>query len=137
MGPQGPVGLEGPQGIQGLPGTPGGPKGDTGATGAKGDKGDKGSKGDTGDTGAKGEPGGVGGWTYVAAVDDSDEEDRLLEATCPVDRVVVGGGFSITEEEAVVMQSIPLQDGTAWRVRAVGPDYNWRLRVYAICVDER
>jgi hypothetical protein len=79
----------------------------------------------------------LGGWTYVAAVDDSEEEDRTLEAICPVDRVVLGGGFSITHDEARITQSLPLKDGSGWRVRAIGPDNACRLRVYAICVDER
>jgi hypothetical protein len=70
-------------------------------------------------------------------VDDSEDEDRTLKAACPVDRVVVGGGFAITEVEAKIMQSLPLKDGSAWRVRAVGPEDSWRLHVYAICVDER
>jgi len=122
------------QGIQG-------PKGDTGAKGATGDRGLQGIPGPTGVTGATGAPGverSILGWSIQNATVNDGQSIKVVDALCPAGRKAQSGGYSITPSVFpaggfFVEQSLPLLDGSGWRVRAVGTTNAWSLSVYAVC----
>jgi hypothetical protein len=65
---------------------------------------------------------------------------ETLDATCPSDRLVLGGGASIggnSSTKVFLTESYPLDNGQAWRVTAAevapGWDGNWNVTAYAIC----
>ena len=71
----------------------------------------------------------------MVTLDDTEAEQKVLDAECTGDdRVVMGGGFQFDDDRVIVYESLPRVDGKGWRVRARGPDEFWQLRVYAICI---
>ena len=47
----------------------------------------------------------------------------------------VSQDFAVYRDDVFVKFSLPLLDGTTWRVKAVGPEgIDWSMQVYAICV---
>ena len=50
--------------------------------------------------------------------------------------MVLGGGYSTNDPLVIIMENLPISDGVGWRVKAIGPEDNWHLRVYAICGSE-
>jgi hypothetical protein len=120
---------------------PPGQKGDTGATGAAGEQG---SKGDKGDTGAQG-PAGVSGYQLVNGApltvpgyDVDNDYPGFISATasCPTGKVVLGGGGSFADENAVVLiaGSYPVDNGHGWKLVIVNlMDDTQTVTPYAIC----
>ena len=152
IGPQGlrgvpgGIGPTGPRGDPGLPGGPRGPEGlqgkdgQTGLQGAKGDIGARGPRGLRGDAGTRG-PIGTSGqsrlletWTRITELNASDDLIKTAEAVCLTGQLVISGGFWTDDRSVDILESLPLQSGEAWRVRAVGPDRDYKLRAYAICL---
>jgi hypothetical protein len=72
----------------------------------------------------------------VTEFDASGDTRRTLDAVCPDGSVVLGGGFDTNDEAVTITSSLPLNDGSAWRVEARGPLDDWHLRSYAICAIE-
>ncbi len=132
-GPQGEPGAQGDVGPQGEPGATGeqGPAGPTGPAGATGPQGPQGPAGPTGPAGADG---GVTGWQRVVASTGGllpAGTPFSLTATCPLGKVVVGGGFF--GNGATVTESRPTTD-RAWVVSGeAGPDGALPAG-YAVCV---
>jgi hypothetical protein len=148
------VGNVGPKGEKGDKGDPGekgdpGKKGDPGEKGEPGEKGDIGPKGDKGDIGLigpkgdKGDPGlaGVGvaehGEVHVAG----PNETRIVDAVCPVNKVMIAGGCDGAETSAWALfatnpHTTGPNAGKAWRCawvnRSAVPQSSL-LRAYAVC----
>ncbi len=124
-GPQGPAGAVGPQGPQGERG-PMGPQGQRGAVGAQGPQGDE-----------------VQAQQALALATNAlsvklqeafvkqDEKQGFpqIEATCPANSVLTGGGFAIVAGSPQIRESAP--EGNAWSVEAVGGAFT--VKAYAVC----
>lgn len=145
VGPQGPVGPTGLQGIQGPAGATGpiGPQGPAGPTGPPGIQGLTGATGPIGPIGLTGPQGpqGVSGWERVASdvPEATDEVTKSATASCPSGKVLIGGGYGISNTIAPVWVRLNGPDTTtgamAWSVvatRSSGSE-TWTLRAFAIC----
>jgi len=99
--------------------------------------------GPQGDVGPQG-PAGVSGYTVMTAVSPNDsQETRIVSATCPAGKVVLGGGQLVLPFTAAVYRAIavptsrPNATNNGWTAGAVEipTNYtsNWQLTVYAIC----
>jgi hypothetical protein len=147
-GPTGPIGATGAQGPTGAQGVPGavGPQGAAGVTGPPGPQGGVGPQGPQGVPGATGPTGppGVGGYQKV---DQSSPVDGVafkeFSVQCPVPKVVLGGGFAISNlpsDVVIVRSSGPDETQTpsvAWTVAAqrITGTGDWGLRVWAFCAN--
>jgi len=133
-GPQGPVGPDGVAGAQGLQGDQGvdgaqGLQGDPGSDGAAGAQGDPGTDGATGADGPQGAQGlqGVPGLaaveTVTGATSPSNTSAKTATATCPSDKIAIGGGHNIGGAGAptAITQSSPTSS-TVWAVRTTITD---------------
>lgn len=146
QGTKGRLGDQGPAGNKCVQGDPGGPTGATGLTGATGIQGEqrlKGVQGIHGATGTKGETGteGIRGYLVVVVLDESHLSKHTVDALRPTGKVVLGGRYSFVGEDEVVetivvTASVPITDGTGWRIVARDPSGSWRLYSYAVCADE-
>jgi hypothetical protein len=164
-------GVQGPKGDTGEPGPPGpvgpiGPKGDTGATGPAGPQGLKGDPGATGPAGPAG-PAGQQGVQGPAGANGSVSGVQIIEATitssnspsagttatatatCPNDKILLGGGGSVTKfssnNDLVSLQSafpfsfFPPTFNMFNMFRAVGVantnfnNGNFTVKAFAIC----
>ena len=135
-GPQGPEGASGAQGDQGPRGDPGGPKGDVGPAGPSGPQGPAGPAGPVGPVGSRGPvgpTGGLEGYAIVSITISGEAETKFIDLPCPTGLSVIGGGYAASRDDVSVPLSLPVTDGTGWRVRAVGPSVEWEVHVYAIC----
>jgi Collagen triple helix repeat (20 copies) len=153
-GPLGPAGKNGTQGEQGPVGPPGPPgeKGERGATGPQGEQGPPGPKGDKGDTGIQGpqgppgEPGkdaNLSSLQLSTAISEGNAVqisgvDIQSVARCDNNRILVGGGYNITEGIGNVLESAP--EGNTWVVRAASTVpvlgiSSGSLQAYAICLE--
>ena len=142
-GPSGPVGPQGPAGPQG----PVGPQGATGATGSAGPAGAVGPAGPQGPEG----PSGMSGWEIVTDTATAAGLDIMVaeSVSCPVGKIVVGGGADISAaatlsafDKQAISRTMPFinPDGSnGWRATArevgIGTLDSWTLRVHAICVN--
>jgi hypothetical protein len=158
-GPMGPPGPPGPIGEQGPVG-PTGPTGEQGAVGPegtlgpKGDKGDTGAQGPIGPVGPQGPPGEPGMDAYLPLLEPFTNKSlgniveipgpRQFEkvdstATCGEDRILVGGGYNITEGLGIVLENGPV--GNTWMVKAANPFpivdgiSSGSLQAYAVCLE--
>ena len=150
-GPQGEVGPQGEKGDAGAAGAAGavgpagpqGEKGDTGAVGPVGPvgpagpvgpQGPAGPAGPQGPAGQAGADGGVTGWERVVAAGSfvGASQSFHLEATCPVGKVVVGGGFN--GNGGSVNVSRPISERT-WVVSGQAGDSGAIPSAYAMCVN--
>jgi hypothetical protein len=143
-GDQGIQGLKGDQGDQGIQGE----KGDKGDQGIQGLKGDKGDKGDTGAQGIQGAPGAIGpqgpagpSGTTGATVAVGTAGNNVSTAQCAAGKVAVGGGYTASNNGAVVTASAPAVNGTAatagqtpnsWRATNAGMG---SVTAYVICAN--
>jgi Collagen triple helix repeat (20 copies) len=158
-----PIGIEivGPPGPQGPKGDKG-DKGDTGATGAQGIPGPQGPGGPAGPAGDNGAPGPAGpGIRSMIVRSDDTETDGNNTKSLPVfcltgERVLSGGAEIIAPDRGRVsiVRSVPFlsTDSSGWSASAVEikvttndadpdkrstigqpDDYEWGLRVYALC----
>jgi hypothetical protein len=153
IGPPGPQGPKGEQGAVGLEGPPGLP-GEQGPPGAKGDKGDIGIQGPIGPIGPQGPPGEPGMDANLSSLElltnvspgnvveiPGPRQFEAVESTasCDKDRVLVGGGYNITEGLGIVLENGPL--GNTWIVKAANPFpilggiSSGSLQAYAICLE--
>lgn len=114
----GPPGPQGPVGPQGLPGKQG-PKGAMGAAGPAGKDGVSGCE----------------ITQYVSASDTSP--DKSAQAWCPKPKVVIGGGASASNSNALISRSLPVTSPVpGWVAQAhvtATPPTAWTLTAYAIC----
>jgi len=84
----------------------------------------------------------VSGHQIVNEASGDDEAAKTVTATCPGDKVVIGGGAvleDVSDTDARIYSSYPHGDN-AWRATGndtTGSQQNdsYRLRVYAICAD--
>ena len=135
FGPTGPAGPAGPIRPEGDPGGPKGDKGDAGPTGVAGPTGPTGPVGPAGALGPVGPGGGVGDHVIITQNIETQAAELPIEIPCATGSIVLGGGFAVYRDDVFVKFSLPLLDGTAWRVKAVGPEgIDWSMQVYAICV---
>ena len=135
FGPTGPAGPAGPIGPEGDPGGPKGDKGDAGPTEVAGPTGPTGPAGPAGALGPVGPGGGVGDHVIITQNIETQAAELPIEIPCATGSIVLGGGFAVYRDDVFVKFSLPLLDGTAWRVKAVGPEgIDWSMQVYAICV---
>jgi Collagen triple helix repeat (20 copies) len=154
-GPQGPAGADGATGPQGPAGAdgatgPAGPQGPAGADGARGPAGPAGPEGPAGADGATGPTGpqgpagpagaGVAGYEIVAGTASLDDEnDKSVSASCPTGKVIVGGGFQVSNvsdsDQVVILSSYP--DANGWvavgTIANTAGDTSYSLQAYAIC----
>jgi len=142
-GPSGPSGPSGPQGPTG-PSGPSGPQGPTGPSGPSGPPGPTGPSGPSGPTGPSGPVGPAGVSGYERQSTSSDCPGGLnpavcsADVSCPAGKVVLGGGFSVSEGGGFTpsfFDNRPVSN-TTWRVRFTNE--NWPLpgpsfTVYAMC----
>jgi len=149
-GEQGPPGEKGEKGDPGEQGPPGekGEKGDPGEQGPPGKKGDRGQrglqgpKGSTGPKGAAGQPG-LQGYKMVPKSEKRKayKGNRIiLYATCPDNKLVVGGGAYTTNWNVRLYSNNPGNTNKYWMAAWYKPDnagdgYEYEYKVYAICVD--
>jgi hypothetical protein len=144
-GPQGERGLQGEAGATGQPGPTGppGPQGEPGPTGPPGPQGEQGVPGIPGERGPQGGPG-VSGYERVVAIGEFGNHDvQMLKAQCPVDKVVVGGGYvkhaPVGAVDVTESLGVSTWTGTrwvdAWSVVAIAEQdgIGWSINVYAIC----
>lgn len=75
----------------------------------------------------------MSGWERITSFDGTDDDTRTLDAYCSEDKIVTGGGYTVSDERVIVLESLPTNDGEGWRVKAIGPRENWHLRAYALC----
>ena len=135
FGPTGPAGPAGPIRPEGDPGGPKGDKGDAGPTGVAGPTGPTGPVGPAGALGPVGPGGGVGDHVIITQNIETQAAELTIEIPYATGSTVLGGGFAVYRDDVFVKFSLPLLDGTAWRVKAVGPEgIDWSMQVYAICV---
>ena len=146
-GPPGEKGEKGDPGEQGPPGEKG-EKGDPGEQGPPGEKGDRGQrglqgpKGSTGPKGAAGQPG-LQGYKMVPKSEKRKayKGNRIiLYATCPDNKLVVGGGAYTTNWNVRLYSNNPGNTNKYWMAAWYKPDnagdgYEYEYKVYAICVD--
>ena len=149
QGPQGPAGADGADGPQGPAGADGadgpqGPQGPAGADGADGADGPQGPQGPAGADGADGADGqnGLADILRVegTATSSSAAPSKTATATCPVDRILVGGGALVATagsiSEISITESYP-SSTTVWTARGdanVGaPPGNWSIQAFALC----
>src|SRR5918994_2056281 len=124
---EGPPGLQGEQGEQGAQGPPG----PAGTPGPQGEQGEQGAQGPPGPQGEQGEPGQSVNLSSLQLV-TTVVEGNLIEipgplqfevvestAACSPDTSLVGGGYTITEGLALVLESLP--EGNMWSVKAANP----------------
>lgn len=156
QGPPGPLGPQGPKGEQGDVGPEGppGPQGEQGPPGPAGDKGDTGIPGPIGPVGPQGPPGEPGMDANLSSLElftnvslgnvveiPGPRQFETVESTasCDEDRVLVGGGYNITEGLGIVLENGPL--GNTWIVKAANPFpifdeiSSGSLQAYAICLE--
>jgi hypothetical protein len=98
--------------------------------GAKGDKGDKGDPG----------PPGVSAHQIVVADSATNSTDhKLVSASCPAGKRVIGGGAATDPGYAVLWRSYPVftnsQRWSAGASELAATANNWTLTVYAICAN--
>jgi len=106
----GPAGPQGPKGDTG----PAGPQGENGGQGHIGPAGPKGEAGPTGPAGPQGLSG-ISGLEYV--INGKDLKPKVIgivSADCPVGKKVLGGGVSVNNNNAHVVNSAPADGGTGW-----------------------
>ena len=131
VGPPGPVGPQGPVG-------PTGPTGPIGLTGAAGPVGPMGSTGAVGPQGLQGPPG-VSGFEHIAGETSlpDDSPGKIAHAECPPGKVLIGGGYAISESSDIIVTRIngPQDNGQVWTViahRVTGSGV-WTLGAFALC----
>jgi hypothetical protein len=132
---------EGPQGAQGLPGADGapGPAGESGPQGEKGDPGPQGPAGPAGPQGPAGESGGLDRTSFQITADNvtvpAGSAFTMLTVACPdpVNQVVMNAGFWVSGP-ATVIESMPADGWSGWRVSARGGAADSWLVVNLICV---
>ena len=181
-GPKGATGANGPAGAAGVKGDAGpagaigpiglpgatGPKGDTGPAGAKGDAGPTGVAGPKGDNGAAGAvgPAGPAGIVDVVYITKTSALDATMvkevEAICPANSKVIGGGAQVTSTVGVATMLVPLSASTpvsisrdtritlqetfplpdkGWHITAVSQSacncekYAWQVTAWAVCLE--
>jgi hypothetical protein len=127
QGPKGDTGAQGPQGPKGDAGAAG-PKGDVGPAGPQGVQGPQGPQGPAGPSGDVA-PEVVGSQTDVPA-----NSGKVLAASCPFGKHVLGGGFGVSQELDVLL-NIPTPNLAGWEVQVTNTDWfnAHSFRVYAIC----
>jgi hypothetical protein len=130
VGPQGPTGPQGPVG-------PMGPTGPIGATGPAGPVGPMGPTGATGPQGVQG-PAGVSGHERVEGPSTPTDSGAIksASATCPAGKVLIGGGYALTETTAAITVQLNGPDiGQTWTVQALrtSGSEDWGLRAFALC----
>jgi hypothetical protein len=137
--------LQGETGPQG----PAGPQGEQGPQGETGPQGPAGPQGETGPQGPAGTGGGVTGLETVSAsttMSSGTLEDVLVQATatCPGDKVVIGGGGNIATSAVSVRSQVVLSGSSAiaanqWQTTAVinsgFGNQSVTVTSHAICVD--
>jgi hypothetical protein len=169
VGPKGAAGVAGPAGAKGDVGAagvagpigPAGAKGDAGVAGPKGDAGPVGPAGVAGPAGPQG-PAGVVDVLYVSKSSALDATMvKEVEAICPANSKVIGGGAQVSSTVGVATVLVPLSPGTpisltrdtritlqetfpipdkAWHVTAVSQSacncekYTWQVTAWAVCL---
>jgi hypothetical protein len=148
MGPQGeagPAGAQGPQGLQGEAGPAGaqGPQGEAGPAGARGPQGEagpagaRGPQGEAGPAGPQGPEGphGPAGMLGLEAIASrlavagmNPGQVRSKETACPAGKVVVGGGWDVSQGAALTKNLTIIQDTPAAR-DVNGRPTSWRVSV--------
>jgi hypothetical protein len=128
------IAADGPTGPQG----PTGKQGATGPQGTTGPSGPSGVKGPTGPSGATG----AAGFAQYQRVEGSlvnNDVGKTVTADCPVGKVVVGGGYNVSGNEAAQREIEIVQsratDADTWTVTAE-EDTNvtkWGLQAFAVC----
>lgn len=144
VGPQGAAGAMGTTGPQGQQGNTG-PQGSQGATGAAGPAGPAGATGATGATGAAGPAGSqlVTGTPVTSAPAAARQTLITATATCPVGKVLLGGGARITttatqKDRAELVSSYPSAADT-WTaigvvaIAALPATQTMTVTAYALC----
>jgi len=123
----------------GGPAGPQGPKGATGPAGPKGATGPAGRKGATGPTGPAGRqgPSGISGLEYVT--NGRDLAPKVLgydSVDCPGGKKALGGGVSVNNNNAHIINSAPADGGAGW-VGQVGNDSTVTITefAWAICAN--
>jgi hypothetical protein len=108
-------------------------KGAQGQQGAQGAQGATGSAGAAGAVGATGPPG-ISGYVVVTTTTPlANGAFAGLSAPCPAGKKVLGGGLEIGNF-VKILGSLPLPDGTGWRIDArndSGVDIN--MQAFAVC----
>ena len=140
-GPKGEKGDTGPPGEKGEKGDPG-EQGPPGKKGDRGQRGLQGPKGSTGPKGAAGQPG-LQGYKMVPKSEKRKayKGNRIiLYATCPDNKLVVGGGAYTTNWNVRLYSNNPGNTNKYWMAAWYKPDnagdgYEYEYKVYAICVD--
>ncbi len=113
---------------------PPGPQGPVGPQGLPGKQGPKGAMGPAGPAGKDG----VSGWeiTQYASANDTSP-DKSAQAWCPKPKVVIGGGASASNSNALISRSLPVTSpAPGWVAQAhvaATPPTAWTLTAYAIC----
>ena len=135
QGPTGQTGQLGQTGPTGVPGTQG-ITGQMGLTGEKGPTGDEGKTGATGNTGPKGNDGlnGVSGYEQIHVTDNTDTSTKTVSATCPNEKVVIGGGFESTTQSIQTKMNAPSSTDTWTAIVHKTTTGTWGLTVTAICI---
>jgi hypothetical protein len=130
----GPTGPAGPQG-------PAGPTGPSGATGPAGPAGPTGPGGPIGPQGIQGIqcPPGVGGHERIEgpATPEDASPDKGAHASCPSDKVLIGGGYAISPDtgDAYSIRINGPQEDDTWTAiaRRTTGSSAWSLRAFAFC----
>jgi hypothetical protein len=89
-------------------------------------------------------PSGVSGYTVMTSASPTDSaESRIVTATCPAGKTVVGGGHLVLPVSAAVYRAIsvptsrPAPASNAWTAVGIEVPLNhtatWQLTAYAIC----
>jgi hypothetical protein len=93
----------------------------------------------SGPPGPAGPPGVTGLQRAEASTSTDSGSPKMVSATCPAGKHVIGGGARITGPgftEVSVVDSYPEADGSKWNARAVevnGTGSSWALTAFAIC----
>ena len=107
--------------------------GNIGPQGAQDSQGPTGKEGAPGLAGLKGDGLGLRGPVVVSEIFSGAGSEKFISVQCPVNMVVIDGGYSVAREDIRILASSPLESGDGWRVRAVGPAVFWNLTTYATC----
>jgi hypothetical protein len=147
VGPAGPQGVPGPQGPAGATGPvgPEGPQGPAGSPGAPGPAGPAGPQGPVGPQGPQGVPGLSGHQIVKASAPVSPLNlvggaTMTATAACPAGKLVIGGGATLRNAQALDLTvNAPNDAGTAWVVAVRNPNGATIMAVeataHAICAN--